>query len=82
MISSTKLKNLTPIGNGLSTRLFGREKPKRHPQGTLHRKLHTYVPSTKLTLAQENLESYLGGSDADVDVPLKRFQDALAYALF
>jgi len=28
---------------------------------------------------QENVETYLGGPDAEVEGPLKRFQDALAY---
>ena len=27
------------------------------------------------------MEEYLGGPDADVEAPLKAFQDALAYAL-
>ena len=32
--------------------------------------------------SQTDVEEYLGGADADVEVTLKSFQDALAYAFF
>ncbi len=82
MISSTSLKTSElPMA---SQSVFSEEKnprgiPKSRYVVRISTNSSTPIPAYH---SQENIESYIGGSDADVEGPLKRFQDALAYVMF
>jgi len=64
-----------------SQSLFSEEKnPRGIPKAPFIVSAHAGLMDVIAHCLQENVESYLGGSDAEVEGPLKRFQDALAYA--
>jgi hypothetical protein len=61
--------------------IFAEEKnPRGIPKAPFVVSLFLYLPSMELSCAvQENIEAYLGGPEGDVEGPIQRFQDALAY---